>query len=298
MTEVLRVGQLSDTHFLGAGASPEGMHGYDTSEAFDAVLADLEARHELDVVVVTGDVADHGSPEEYEIAAAAFARLPAPVVMCPGNHDFDDPFRRGFDADHIGIPQVTRHDAWTFVYVDSNAGRMIADTDGTFVDPPGDLRLHANGALGERHASQVRDAVADHDGEHVFIWVHHPPDSNVPLAADAGYTAEWAALVADLADVRGFGAGHTHVPSTYRFADRPVFVAPSLKNNFDLTANTWLPPGYRTYEFHPDGDVTSELHLVDDERWPRRPFGRAVRSLFMGELTYDELAAIVARRNE
>jgi len=95
----------------------------------------------------------------------------------------------------------------------------------------------------------------------------------------------WSSLIDDLNAVRGFGAGHTHVPSTYDFAGRPVFVSPSLKNNFDLEANTWLPPGYRTYEFHPDGTVTSDLHLVDDERWPRRPFGRALRSLFMGELT-------------
>jgi hypothetical protein len=43
--------------------------------------------------------------------------------------------------------------------------------------------------------------------------------------------------------------------------------------------------------------VTSEVHLVDDERWPRRPFGRAIRSLFMGEISYAELAEITARRS-
>jgi hypothetical protein len=75
-----------------------------------------------------------------------------------------------------------------------------------------------------------------------------------------------------------------------------VYVAPSLKNNFDLAAGTFLPPGYRTYEFHGDGTIVSELHLVDDERWPRRPFGRAVRSLLMGELSFEEFAEIVARR--
>ena len=75
-----------------------------------------------------------------------------------------------------------------------------------------------------------------------------------------------------------------------------MFVAPSLKNNFDLLASTWLPPGYRSYEFHVDGTVTSEVHLVDDERWPRRPFGRAIRSLLMGEISYAQLADIAARR--
>ncbi len=296
MSGVFRVGQLSDTHFVEPGFDPEGTHSYDTSDAFDAVLADLRKRADLDTIVVTGDIADHGRPEQYAIAASAFARLPVPVVVCPGNHDFDDTLRHDFDAAEMGMPRVTNHGSWTFVYVDSNAGRMVADGTGRFVDPPGDERLHANGALGERESAWLRDVVTDATGEHVFVWLHHPPDSNVPLAADAGYTAEWSSLIVDLTSVRGFGAGHTHVPSTYEFAGRPVFVSPSLKNNFDLEANTWLPPGYRTYEFHPDGTVISDLHLVDDERWPRRPFGRALRSLFMGELTYEELAAIAARR--
>lgn len=292
---MLRVAQLSDTHFLEPGLEPEGAHGYDTLAAFEAVLADLDRHPDFDLVVVTGDVADHGRAEQYEIAASAFGRLPAPVHVCPGNHDFDRSIRAGFDAVDVHLPRVTLHGPWAFVYVDSNAGRMVDDGDG-FVDPPGDERLHANGALGEREAAWVREVTGDVDADHVFVWLHHPPDADVPNCADAAYTAEWSAIASGLPRVRGYGAGHTHVPSTYSFADRPVFVAPSLKNNFDLQANTWLPPGYRTYEFHDDGTVVSDVHLVDDERWPRRPFGRALRSLFMGELTYAELAEIIARR--
>ena len=296
MTDVLRVGHLSDTHFLEPGALPEGTYAYDTSEAFDAVLDDLAHRGALDMVVVTGDIADHGRPEQYEIAAAAFRRVPAPVHVCPGNHDFDQPLRSHFEAAEVHLPRVTNHGPWTFVYVDSNAGGMIGGDDGALIDPPGEVRLHGNGCLGDFEADWLRSVVADHDGDHVFVWIHHPPHSDVPLAADQAYADEWTALIGDLADVRGFGAGHTHVPSAYRFGDLPVFVAPSLKNNFDLDANTWLPPGYRTYDFHPDGTISSEVHLVDDERWPRTRFGRALRSLLMGELTWDELAEIIARR--
>ncbi len=295
MANALRVGQLSDTHFLEPGAEPEGTHAYDTLAAFDAVLADM-GRHELDLVVVTGDIADHGRSEQYEIAAGAFERLPAPVHACPGNHDFDDPLRAGFEAADVHTPRITRHGSWTFAYVDSNAGGMVDDGTGRLVDPPGEDRLHRNGWLGDAESEWLRQVVADHDGDHVFVWIHHPPASDVPLSFDEGYAAEWRSLIVDVPAVRGFGAGHTHVPSTYSFADRPVFVAPSLKNNFDLDANTWLPPGYRTYDFHDDGTVTSDVHLVDDERWPRAPFGRALRSLFMGELTYEQLAEIVARR--
>ena len=123
MADMLRVAQLSDTHFLEPGFVPEGGHGYDTSEAFDAVLDDLLAR-DVDLVVVTGDVTDHGRAEQYEIAAAAFARLPCPVFVCPGNHDLDAPFRSAFRAPNVLIPRVTHHGPWSFVYADSSAGAM------------------------------------------------------------------------------------------------------------------------------------------------------------------------------
>jgi 3',5'-cyclic AMP phosphodiesterase CpdA len=297
MSGPLRVGQLSDTHFLEPGLEPEGNHGYDVAEAFDAVLDHLSEQAELDLVVVTGDIADHGRPEQYEIAAAALARLPAPVYVCPGNHDLDATFRNGFARPGIHVPRRTHHGAWTFVYADSNAGAMSADDTGRLVDPPGEERLHRNGSLGEAETAWLRAAAAGHDADHVFVWVHHPPDADIPMAHDVAYTAEWETLTATCPKIRGFGAGHTHIPSTYEFSGRPVFVAPSLKNNFDLEADTWLPPGYRTFEFHPDGTVQSELHLIDDERWPRRPFGRALRSLFMGELSFNELAEIIARRS-
>lgn len=296
MADVLRVAQLSDTHFLERGIDPEGDHGYDTSEAFDAVLDDLRSR-EVDLVVVTGDIADHGRAEQYEIAAAAFARLPFPVFVCPGNHDFDASFRAAFRAPDLFVPRMTQHGPWSFVYADTNAGAMSADDTGRLLDPPGEDRLHGNGSLGAAESAWLRAATSGHDADHVFVWLHHPPDADVPLSNDPAYTAEWEAVVADRPKVRGFGGGHTHVPSVYEFSGRPVFVAPSLKNNFDLLASTWLPPGYRTYEFGMDGTVTSEVHLVDDERWPRRPFGRAIRSLFMGEISYSELAEIAARRS-
>ena len=292
----LRVAQLSDTHFIEPGLEPEGGAAYDTAEAYEAVFDHLIGNGAFDLVVVTGDVADHGRPEQYEIAAAALARLPAPVYVVPGNHDFDATFRNGFPQQVIHSPRVTHHGPWAFVYADSNAGGMTPDDTGRLVDPEGEERLHRNGTLGAAESAWLSAATAGHDAQHVFVWLHHPPNADVPMANDAAYTAEWQGIVADRPKIRAFGAGHTHIPSTYSFEGRHVHVAPSLKNNFDLDANTWLPPGYRTYEFHDDGTVTSEVHLIDDERWPRTPFGRALRSLFMGELSFTELAEIVARR--
>ncbi len=297
VTRPLRVAHLSDTHFIEPGEHPEGGHGYDVAEAFDAVLEHLAGQARPDLVVVTGDVADHGRPGQYEIAAECLCRLPAPVFVCPGNHDLDAAFRHGFDRSGIHVARSTHHGPWTFVFADSNAGVMASNPTARRIDPAGEDRLHCNGSLGATEVRWLRAAAAGDDTDHVFVWVHHPPAVDVPWTREPAYTAEWDSVVDACPKIRGFGAGHTHMPTTYAYGERTVYVAPSLKNNFDLEASTWLPPGYRTYDFHGDGTIESQLHLLDDERWPRRPFGRTLRSLFMGEISFNDLAEIVARRS-
>ncbi|MFT7650037.1 MAG: Icc protein [Candidatus Poriferisodalaceae bacterium] len=294
--ETVRVVQLSDTHFLEDGAEPEGGFAYDTDEAFDAVHEHVGAATHADLVVVTGDVADHGRPGQYRRAAAAFERFDAPVNVCPGNHDQDHAFTIGMGRPKIGTSRVIEAGAWTFLFVDSNAGAMVPHESGRHVDPHYHDRLHRNGALGERETTWIRDTCAAASTPNVFVWLHHPPAPSAGLSADASYEAEWRAMMPELPMVKGFGGGHTHVPDIYEFEGREVHVCPSLKNNFDLTAKTMLPPGYRDYAFAADGTFTSEARLVEDERWPRHPVGRTVMALLNGEMSWDEFNARVATR--
>jgi len=202
----------------------------------------------------------------------------------------------------VSTSRMLRVDNWCHLFVDSNAGALRDTGDGHLVDPElYEDRLHINGTLGARETAWIREQVAATDAEHVFIWLHHPPQQtgpqgSAPLVADDGYAAEWQALLSDLPTVRGLGAGHSHVPAAYELDGVPVFMAPSFKNNFDLQAKTLLPPGYRTYEFGDDGSVKSENRFVDEDRWPRHPYGRAVHSLMMAEITFDEFNEIAARK--
>ncbi len=298
MADMIRIAQLSDTHFLEQGALPEGGHTYDIDAAFEAVLADLGDHPDLDMVVVTGDIADQGLAIQYRKASAAFSRLPAPVNVCPGNHDFDRAFQAGVGRPGVGTSRVVEIENWSFLFVDSNAGIMRPGEAGLPADPPGKERLHNNGLLGDREAAWIGQMCEATLAEHVFIWLHHPPDVPVPMSHSEVYANEWRGLLAEHANIRGLGGGHTHIPDRYEIAERPVFVAPSLKNNFSLEPQTWLPPGYRTYEFSPDGSIASSVHLIDDERWPRKPFGSVLKSLFMAEITFDELVEIAAQRED
>lgn len=293
--QTIHVAQLSDTHFLGEGETAEGGFAYDTNAAFEAVLASM-AGEQFDLVTVTGDVADHGLPHQYRVAADALGRIDAPINVCPGNHDQDVAFTAGMGRPKIGTSRAIEVGAWCFLFVDSNAGVMQPDAAGRAVDPDYEDRLHSNGSLGEAEAAWIR---AMHDAttaEHVFVWVHHPPHPGIGMILGPEYGAEWEALVPSLPKLRGIGAGHTHVPTDYHFGTVPVFIAPALKNNFDLEAKTMLPPGYRRYAFAADGTVTSNLELADDDRWPRFPMSRLVVALFNGEVTWDEFHAVVARK--
>lgn len=295
----IRIGQLSDTHFLAPGDDPEGGFGYDIDAAFDAVLGDIDRQHAeaaLDLIVVTGDVADHGRAAQYQVAVEAFGRLPVPVVVTPGNHDQDALFSDGF-ADKTITPRVVDIENWSFLLVDSNAGIMLDAQDGSRVDPEYHDRLWGNGLLGSAEADWVRETCASTDAEHVFIWQHHPVGTgNGVVGPTPAFEREWQDLLAASPKIRGIGAGHTHMPNLIDFHGCPVHVCPSLKTNFDAEITTMLPPGWRTYCFEPDGTVTSETLLVDGDAWPRRTLPRSVAALLRGEISHEEFDAIVARK--
>ena len=291
----IRIGQLSDTHFLEPGEAPEGGFGYDIDAAFDAVLGDVERVHTeqpLDLIVVTGDIADHGRPGQYQIAADAFGRLPVDVAVTPGNHDQDATYREA-----ITSPRIVDRENWRFLFVDSNAGIMLDTDDGGRVDPDYNDRLWGNGLLGTAEAEWVRDACATTDADHVFIWQHHPVGTgNGAVGPTEAFEAEWRELLDSTSKIRGIGAGHTHMPNAVDFHGCPVHVCPSLKANFDADVTTMLPPGWVSYSFETDGTFASDVHLVDGEGWPRRKLGRAVAALLRGEISHDEFDAIVARK--
>lgn len=288
--------QLSDTHFLEPGEPPEGGFAYNTSDAFDSVFAHLRQGDQPTLIAVTGDVADHGRSEQYRIAADAFARFAAPVNVCPGNHDADAAFTASIARPNVNTSRVVNVGNWCLLFADSSAGLMTHDAHGQTIDPEYERRLHSNGSLGAAHAAWVVDTCNATAADHVFVFVHHPPRAGTAWSRDGVYCDEWRSVLRATDKIRGFGAGHTHVPATDDVDGVPIFICPAFKNNFDMDAATFLPPGYRTYRFHGDGTIESTVELVDDERWPRHPMPRSVVALLRGELSQDEFDAIVARK--
>ena len=96
------IAQISDLH-----VKPEGRLYADLVPSNAMAAAAVAQLNGLaprpDLVLVTGDLVDAGTDEEYAVARRILERIEIPYLVIPGNHDVVDGFRRAF-ADHAYLP--------------------------------------------------------------------------------------------------------------------------------------------------------------------------------------------------
>lgn len=87
---MLVLAHISDLHLDGSARATE------RAERVRDRLRELPGH--VDALLVTGDIADHGTEPEYEEAARLLGLrdgdAPFPVLTCPGNHDSRAPYRK------------------------------------------------------------------------------------------------------------------------------------------------------------------------------------------------------------
>src|SRR5258708_34827064 len=96
------VAQLTDTHIRPPGRLAYGL--VDTAGHLEAAIALLaNSPVPIDAVIVTGDLVDFGTDEEYAHFRHLGGPLSWPIHPIPGNHAAREAFRRAF-ADHPHRP--------------------------------------------------------------------------------------------------------------------------------------------------------------------------------------------------
>ena len=88
----VRLLHTSDLHIAGGFSTPAGCGRRDDCLCPLLSVADLAVRHEVDALLVVGDLFDHGrvDPELVGEAFDVLAGLPVPTVLIAGNHDVHD----------------------------------------------------------------------------------------------------------------------------------------------------------------------------------------------------------------
>ena len=117
-----RILHLSDTHATATGLDGDGVNALG---ALDQILRDCRHLTGLDLVVVSGDIADDGSAEGYALVRDRVGRFAAgrgiPHVYTTGNHDC----RPGFTA-VLGTGHRDARDADVGVLLDGLDGERAA----------------------------------------------------------------------------------------------------------------------------------------------------------------------------
>lgn len=215
-----------------------------------AVFSSLEALPaDLDLVLVTGDVADHGLDAEYE-TVREIIRSRHPVAICPGNHDDRTALRRsllGVEAVTGPVNQVVRADGFVVALCDSS----IPGKDEGFID--------------DETLAWLEEVLAD-TPDHVpaLVGFHHPP---VPLHAAVDTIRQFgedrlAAVIRRHRNVVGLLCGHAHTAASTRFADRPLLVAPGVVSTLRLP---WEAPRSSSGIVFLDQPPALAFHVLDDQ---------------------------------
>ncbi|MFE6765249.1 metallophosphoesterase [Streptomyces sp. NPDC057689] len=210
----------------------------------------------VDALLVTGDIADHGTEAEYEEAARILA-APFPVLTCPGNHDARPAYRKallGEAPDDGPVNRVHRIGGTTVLMCDATVpgrdeGRLDAGTlawiDSTLTELP-------------------RDAPALIAFHQPPVELHHPlPDSCMLENPEdlAGLLAAHPQVVAVL-------TGHAHTAAASAFAGRPLIVGPAVTWTLrmpwegDRAADLDQPPGLAFHVLSDDHRLTTHYRVV------------------------------------
>jgi 3',5'-cyclic AMP phosphodiesterase CpdA len=248
--------QISDPHI---GASWEEA---DPDESLlRAVEAILALADRPDALLVSGDLTQNGTAEEYGRLRELLAPLDLEPHVLPGNHDLRAPLRRAFGLPGTGDEPVSH-------VVDLGPLRLVC-LDSTI--PGGE-----GGALDEGRIEWLDAALAEDRVRPTVLAMHHPPlRSEMPGFERIGLAPEGRKALAAVLDrhpqVMRVVAGHVHRTIVAELAGRAVVTVPStyLQARLDFTS-TGIgmrpdPPGFAIHALR-DGTLATHLQPISPPR--------------------------------
>lgn len=245
--------QLSDPH-IGAHWNDEDPVAA-LREVVDAVLA---LPNRPDTVLISGDLSEHGSPDEYAAVNDAVAAIGAPVHVIAGNHDDRAALRAAFALPGEAAGPIQ----WA---ADLGPLRLL----GLDTTIPG----RDGGALGAELLRWLDAELSRAPDQPTLLAMHHPPITTGVAPWDAiGLPPVDRAALGRVLDahpqVRRVVSGHVHQTITASLAGRPVLAVPSTyvqaRLNFSA-AEIDLAPGLpRGFALHAlvDGEIVSYVRTL------------------------------------
>src|SRR5262245_61728227 len=203
----VHIAQISDLHIKPPGSLAYGR--VDTAKALERCIATLnEFDPAPDFVVISGDLADTPTAEEYEYLKRLLAPLELPFAGIPGNHDARDMMRAAFPEGAYAVSsgplnQKVEVGALDLLLLDSSVPRQ------------------PHGELDAASLQWLETTLAASADRPALVFLHHPPfiagiwhmDRQNLLNAD-----EFAPIIRRHPRVQLIATGHVHRTALTTFA--------------------------------------------------------------------------------
>ncbi len=231
-----------------------------THRSFEAVVNLVREKHSrLDLVLVTGDVAQDGSVAAYRQFAELIATLDVPWHWIPGNHDNPGSMQ-------IAVPCTTANDRvirlgnWLFLLLDTA------------------VEAQEYGLLAPKEIGflkrELRVANTDTTVAHCLVALHHNPvDTSAKWMQDIGLHHRYSLWqqLRHTDKLRCLIYGHVHQAQECIHDGIHCLSAPSTCFQFkpDVTKFTLdrLNPGYRHLQLYQDGSVKTKVYRIADRHF-------------------------------
>lgn len=233
-----RILHLSDTH---AGASGHDEDGVDALAALDQLLHDCRHLTDLDVVVVTGDIADDGSAEGCALVRDRVGRYAAdrgiPHIYSTGNHDRRPAFTAALGVGHLDA-QGREFGALLDGLDDECAA--VSDVSGLrLVTLDSLVPGSGHGSVSQAQLRALSELLREPAPSGTVVALHHPPlhTATAPVTRSAGLrNSSDLANVIRGTDVVAVLCGHFHHQLFGNLAGVPVWTTPGVVTRIDLTS--------------------------------------------------------------
>jgi 3',5'-cyclic AMP phosphodiesterase CpdA len=257
------IAQLTDLHIKKQGKL--AYQKVDTLGRLRKAVDHINALQPLpDWVVITGDLADFGTPEEYNILLPELRRLKPTLKVIPGNHDHWVHLRSACQ----GLVTFDHPDYCHFS--ESFGDYQLIGIDTSVIGQP-------YGLVSDGTQHWLDDELNRSRACQVLLFMHHPPMTVGLSHMDAQKLRNDEALwtvVAKYPRVKGIITGHLHRPVYATWRGIPVWVGPSHSHSVSLDLRLDAPSSFcfepgaiQLFKLTSDG-IVSHISYIDQHEGP------------------------------
>jgi 3',5'-cyclic AMP phosphodiesterase CpdA len=252
------IAQIADPHIRAKGRL--AYRKVDTVAGLTACVDHLNALvPRPDVVVMTGDLTDYGTPDEYAFARPILDRLSMPYFVVPGNHDEREAMRQVF-GDHAYLPEA----GFLNYVIEDYAVRLIG-LDTVVAGEP-------FGKMCQQRLDWLQTRLEHGPDKPTLLFMHHPPFLTGIKHMDWQNCRNSDALsriIARHSQVQMILCGHVHRAIEVKWAGTVAAIGPSPCHAvaLDLTENrdpafTMDPPACKLVYLNEDNQLVGHLSYI------------------------------------